>query len=261
MAIFYFAVQNLRRADGRNAIAAAAYRSGEKLYSTDRSKAFDYSKKRGVLGKGLIGFEGSRQELWSCAEKSENRKNSVVAREVILALPHEMTDDERQQLVEMFCSWLRSRHGFALDWAVHTPAQLGDRRNYHAHILMTTRQVSNEVFGKKTRELDQRNTSGKHIEEWRRQWASYCNRLLGSIPGCELLDYRSYSRQAEQCGSKPKTPQRHLGPAITNILRKTEKSMVHPVQVGPETIHPKQHSVCSRVETAERQPLKASYAR
>ena len=48
MAIYHFSVKAISRADGRSAIAAAAYRSGEKLIDQKQQKEQDYTRKTGV---------------------------------------------------------------------------------------------------------------------------------------------------------------------------------------------------------------------
>ncbi len=220
MAIFYLAVQSVRRGEGRSAVAAAAYRAGEKLHDERTGETFNYGRRRGVLLSGLVGWRGDRSSLWNAAEAAENRKNSVVAREIVIALPYELDAARRAELVEGFAQWLHSRHGLAVDYAIHSPDKDGDQRNHHAHLMLTTRKIENGGMGAKTRELDQRQHSGKHLEMWRSQWAAICNRAL-ALDGADMaLDHRSYLRQAEPFGAVPLVPQKHLGPAATHLIRK-----------------------------------------
>lgn len=220
MAIYYLAVKCLRRGDGRNAVAAAAYRSGERLSDEREQKQFDYRRRKGVLATGISGWEGSRESLWNAAEKAERRKNSVVAREVILALPHELPLAGLQRLVEKYSEWLHARHRFAVDWTIHKPDRDGDQRNLHAHLLLTTRRVVDGALTDKTRELDRKQTSSGHLEEWRRNWARYCNVAMMAEQVESILDHRSYERQAKASGKKAKIAQKHLGPAESRLLAK-----------------------------------------
>ena len=48
MALFHFTVTQTKRSKGQSAIASAAYRSGEKLYSEYYGEYSDYTRKRGV---------------------------------------------------------------------------------------------------------------------------------------------------------------------------------------------------------------------
>jgi len=219
MAIFYLSVQTIRRAVGRSVTAAAAYRSGQKIYDERTQTTFDYRRRSGVVGIGLVGWSGTREDLWNKAERSERRKNSVVGREIVVALPHELSAESSERLVLKYCEWLHEKHGVAVDWAVHEPSDAGDHRNIHAHLLLTTRRVIDDQFGEKTRELDTKHTSSSSIEEWRKTWARFCNVELMLADVETLMDHRSYERQAKASGGKVKLAQRHLGPQQTQMLR------------------------------------------
>ena len=48
MAIYHFSIKNIGRSNGRSAVAAAAYRSGEKLVDSVYGKEQDYTRKTGI---------------------------------------------------------------------------------------------------------------------------------------------------------------------------------------------------------------------
>ena len=50
MALYYFHVDQVKRSEGRSAVASAAYRSGEKLHNLWDGETHDYTK------KGRCGF-------------------------------------------------------------------------------------------------------------------------------------------------------------------------------------------------------------
>jgi hypothetical protein len=50
------------------------------------------------------------------------------------------------------------RYNVAVSVAIHAPGGKGDDGNYHAHILFTTREMTPDGLGKKTRVLDDRKT-------------------------------------------------------------------------------------------------------
>ena len=104
-------------------------------------------------------------------DRAEKRCNSVVAREVLIALPHEMPLLARRKAVETLCRFLVSRYQVAADAALHTPKRGHDARNHHAHILMTTRRISAQGMTEKTRELDDKKTGPLEIEAIREEWA------------------------------------------------------------------------------------------
>ncbi|WP_180029125.1 MobQ family relaxase, partial [Acinetobacter sp. YH16032] len=178
MAIYHFSVKNVSRADGRSAVAAAAYRSGEKLIDERQGKEQDYTRKTGVEFTKIYAPENTnpelldRNQLWNTVEKVENRKNSQLAREFEIAFPHELNQEQRQGLLNELCQDIVKRHGVVVDAAIHAPhTESGsDKRNYHAHILLTTRSIDEQGnLGKKTREF---NDHGKQqVEHWRERFA------------------------------------------------------------------------------------------
>ena len=99
-----------------------------------------------------------------CREVAEKRKDAKVAREYEIALPSELDAAQRRELVEEFAGELRDRYAVAIDVAIHAPHDYSDDRNYHAHVLTTTRVVGPEVLGAKTRQLDVSTTAADKIE-------------------------------------------------------------------------------------------------
>lgn len=164
----------MRRREGRDARAAAAYRSGTQIGE------YNYTRRLGVeyveLFAPVASCTKDRVALWNQAENAERRKNSVVAREVLISLPHELPKADRIALTRELASWLVSRYGVAVDAALHAPRQGHDERNHHAHLLMTTRRVSAAGLGEKTRELDDNRTTGpREIEAIRAAWCAMVN--------------------------------------------------------------------------------------
>lgn len=174
MAIFRLEVKPIRRSEGRDARAAAAYRTATRI------GPHDYTRRRGVeyveLFAPAISGTKDRVALWNQAEDAERRKNSVVAREVLIALPHELPPTDQIALTRALAGWLVSRYRVAVDAAIHAPRQGHDERNHHAHLLMTTRRVSYAGLGEKTRELDDNRTTGpREIEAIRAAWCAMVN--------------------------------------------------------------------------------------
>ena len=54
-------------------------------------------------------------------------------------------------MVRTFAEKLSIRHKVAVDYALHEPNAKGDNRNYHAHLLMSTRRLTADGFTEKTR--------------------------------------------------------------------------------------------------------------
>ncbi|WP_052416877.1 MobQ family relaxase, partial [Acinetobacter towneri] len=222
MAIYHFSVKNVSRADGRSAVAAAAYRSGEKLIDERQGKEQDYTKKTGVEFSKIYAPAGTnpelldRNQLWNTVEKVENRKNSQLAREFEIAFPHELNKQERQELLDDLCQEIIKRHGVVVDAAIHAPhTESGsDKRNYHAHILLTTRSIDEQGnLGKKTREF---NDHGKQqVEHWREKFADLTNRHLARTGHIFVeVDHRSYKAQGLGLEAT-----QHEGSKVTQLRR------------------------------------------
>lgn len=225
MAIFHLSVKTISRTTGRSAIAAAAYRTGCKgLVMRDErtGEVHDYRRKRGVESADLIlpigapDWSSDRGALWNAAEAAETRKNSVVAREFEIALPAELSAAQRKHLAHTFARDLVARHGFAADVAIHLPSKEGDNRNHHAHVLCTTRRLTSDGFGEKTRELDDRKS--KEIDGWRARFAELQNAHLRAAGVSASVDHRSLEAQGID-----REPTKHLGPLITAINRRSNR--------------------------------------
>lgn len=229
------------RGGGRSATAAAAYRAAERIEDRREMIAHDYQRRSGVEHTELVGAgERTRTELWNQAEAAEKRVNAVVAREIVVALPEELSPKGRIVAVRQLAQELHSRYGVAVDLAVHAPNTRGDQRNHHAHLLFTTRVVSEEGFGAKTRVLDDRKTGPEQVREIRAVWEQIANRHLELEGRTERIDARSY---AEQGLDRAATV--HLGPAVTNMERAGVPSRlgdhnreVQRINLGPTTIFP-----------------------
>lgn len=222
MAIFSLSVKSLNRKSGKSAVAAAAYRSCEKLTDERDNQTYDFRKKQSLADPAdsfIIAPDGAdwaqdRNALWNAAEAAENRGNSTTAREWLAALPAELNPDEQRQLVQQFANELVERFGVAADVSIHEPSRDGDERNRHAHILTTTRTVEPDGLGKKTRELDVKTTASHAVEEMRQRWAELANAALETAGQRERIDHRSYERQGLD-----KEPTVHLGPKATKAKR------------------------------------------
>lgn len=220
MAIFSLSVQVISRSSGRSSVAAAAYRAGERLRDSRTHEVHDYSKRSGVLYKELIGWSGSREELWCAAEHAERRVNACVAREARLALPAELSFKECVAIAKRFAEWLRRRYGVVVDLAIHAPSKAGDPRNIHAHLTWTTREVSPEGrFGDKTRILDQRANGPGEIRAIRYAWQEIANAALERAKVPQRIDARSLAEQGSV-----RIPMVHMGPKATAIERRGGRS-------------------------------------
>ncbi|MBV9696962.1 MAG: MobA/MobL family protein [Gammaproteobacteria bacterium] len=228
MALFYLQISSVSRGAGRSAPAAAAYRSGERLRDERRATVHDYSSRRDVLHSEIFvpaqftaappEWTGSRERLWNTAEQMEKRHNARVAREYQVTLPAELDPAQRVRLAQAFARDISDRYKVAVDLAVHAPRPGGDPRNFHAHVLTTTREVTPTGLGPKAGlDLDvlERRRRGLpgHREEFiavRALWAQHTNEALRAAGRSERVDHRSLAAQGIDREPQPRIPIWHL---------------------------------------------------
>lgn len=207
MAIPHLSVKCLSRSNDCSATAAAAYRAGTRIVCARGAVTHDYSRKRGITHTEIIvppasAWARDRSVLWNAAEEAENRKNSVVAREYELALPHELSAQGRVDLAREFAEHVSARFGVAADVAIHAPHRLGDARNHHAHILTTTRVVASGGLGAKTRVLDDKSTSSREVTALRLAWERMVNDALEQERLAARISMRSLRAQRREAEAR-----------------------------------------------------------
>lgn len=235
MAIGHFDLTTISRSAGRNACATAAYISSGVVVDLRTQRRFDYKKKHGTLHAEIIlpdqfSISLDRQTLWATAEKSELRKDAVVARHCIVPLPHELTAGAHIELTRALAKFVANEHGVAVDFAIHAPPTDGDQRNFHAHILFTSRRANfvDSVFQleEKTRELDVKKTSSECVKKFRAQWEKLVNDSLSSAGSEARIDLRSHAARAAERGGIVLPAKQHLGPAATAAKRRGQRPRV-----------------------------------
>lgn len=230
MAIYHLSAKPISRGSGRSAVAASAYRCAQRLTNERDGLVHDFTRKQGVEHTEIVLPDGvnanwalDRSSLWNAAEFAEKRKDARVAREFEVALPHELSMDGRIGVVREFAQELANRYGAAVDFAVHAPHREGDIRNWHAHVMMTTRQVGEDGLGDKTY-LEHKNarllangiaTTDMQLRDIRQAWEGIANRQLAR----EGLDIRIDHRSHQERGLEL-TPTEHMGVHATQIQRR-----------------------------------------
>lgn len=234
MPSYHFSAQIIGRKSGRSSVAAAAYRAGEKLRDDRNGQEFDFSKRRGIaereilLPEGAAPWLGDRTRLWNHVEAMEKRKDAQLAREINIALPHELTDAQRVDLVRDFVREQFVSRGMVADIAWHDPVpeKGDDERNFHAHVMLTLRQAQAEgLRAVKTREWN----SDTLMDAWRAAWADHQNRALERAGVRSRVDHRALDeqrREALQRGDRraaeclDREPEIHVGPKARAAERK-----------------------------------------
>ena len=125
MAIYHCNCTTISRGQGRTAMAAAAYRSGEKLYDERQDKTFNYGRKQDVIYKEILlpenapAWMSDRQKLWNAVEKAENRKDARLAREFNISLPKELSKEQNIKLAKEFMKNEFAARGMVADLCIH----------------------------------------------------------------------------------------------------------------------------------------------
>ena len=241
IAIYHCSIKIVSRGKGKSAVAAAAYRSGEKLTNEWDGLTHDYTKKGGVVHSEILlpahappAFS-DRSTLWNSVELSEKSNNAQLAREVEIALPVELSREEQTRLVRDYCSSQFVSKGMIADFNLHDTGG----GNPHAHILLTMRPLDEKGAwlpkSKKEYVLDEngekiRLPSGRYktrkvdlvdwnnrenAEVWRRAWADLANEFLAQNDRPERIDHRSYERQGIE-----QIPTVHVGVSATQMEKK-----------------------------------------
>lgn len=226
MAVYFLNLKTFGRTDGSSAVSAVAYRAGERIRDERTGKTYDHSERRDVLHKEIVlpsrfeeeemAWARDRASLWNSAESAETRKNARVAREYLVALPVELSHQQRLGLVRGFSRELTDRYGFAIDIAIHAPRDLpgSDPRNFHAHLLATTRDVTPDGLGAKTtlemRDGDRLKLGLKpavhELLYVRERWAAVTNEALLEANVAARVDHRSFVAQGIDRVPGPQIP-------------------------------------------------------
>ncbi|MBY3790712.1 MobA/MobL family protein [Photobacterium carnosum] len=224
MAIYHCSVKPICRSAGQSSCASSAYRSAEKIKDERTEIIHDYTRKKAVDFTALIGWDGDRSSLWNAAEKAEKRKDATVAREYEIAIPRELSLDEKKALVLDYANWLYERHNVAVDVCVHKI----DSDNPHAHIMTTTRSSTGDQLGEKVSREWSDTKRKKHglngrkndLIEARNIWSEKINQALEKNNINEKITHLSFLDQGIS-----KTPQIHVGYAAKEIEKRGEISI------------------------------------
>ncbi|MGQ7336095.1 MobQ family relaxase [Streptococcus suis] len=241
MAIYHLSIKIISRGKGKSAVAASAYRSGEKIKNEYDGIVHDFTRKGGIAHTEILLPQNAPQEfanrsvLWNRVEKIEKSKNSQLAREIEIALPKELDREKQIELVRNYVKENFVDVGMCADITLHDK----NDENPHAHILLTMRPFNEDTkWGAKSKKeyiLDENgekvklkngNYKTKKIntvdwneqdkaEHWRKAWADIINKCLEENSIQDKVDHRSYQRQGIE-----QIPTIHLGVSATQMEKK-----------------------------------------
>ena len=241
MAIYHLCIEIISRGKGKSAVAASAYRSGEKIKNEYDGIVHDFTRKGGIAHTEILLPQNAPQEfsdrgtLWNSVEKIEKSKNSQLAREIEVALPKELDREKQINLVREYVKENFVKVGMCADIAIHDK----NDGNPHCHILLTMRPLNEDTtWGAKSKKeyiLDENGEKVKlkngnyktrkvnttdwneqdKAEEWRKAWADITNKYLEENSIQEKVDHRSYLRQGIE-----QIPTIHLGVSATQMEKR-----------------------------------------
>lgn len=224
MAMYHLRVKYVKRSEGRSAVAAAAYRSGQSLTDEREGKTHDYTRKQDIEHSEIILPEhmpaslASRDALWNAIEAGIKRKDGQPAFEVEVALPRELNHAQCVQLVREFAQDEFVAKGLPVDINIHRPTASDGGEHPHAHILISTRRFHPDgTLDKAARDLQDNpklvakiqtlEEAGKfdealllqhdavNLNRWRRHWEDYSNRFLDDAGSEARIDHRTLAAQ------------------------------------------------------------------
>lgn len=208
---FHLSLTTISRGKGRSAAGACAYVTAGVATDDYTGDKLDYRRKAKPVSAAYFGTTAKcPQDFAHTLDAKEGRKNSVVAREIVVALPDIVPVAVRQQLAEALSEWLSVRYDSPVLCVVHKPSRHGDQRNHHAHIILGTRDSA----GRKIRILDDRKTGSEEIKKIR---AYASEQIRASVPPEERAKWSHESLAAQ---GVMRDAMRHEGPMVTGLRRK-----------------------------------------
>ena len=226
---------------GNSVMGAAAYQSGDKLYSEYEHKWKSGDHLERIVHKEILLPPNApekyrdRATLWNAVDASETKSTAQTARRIIMALPKELTRKQNIELIRNYCQTSFVDRGMIADFAVHDD----EEGNPHAHVLLTMRSLNEHgEWNPKTRTEFVLDENGKRIqtangkfkrrcvswdgwndlencEIWRHEWEVMQNAALEKAGREERIDMRSFARQGIELA-----PTVHLGPAAFALEKK-----------------------------------------
>jgi len=214
-------IRGVRRSRGDSFARQTAYICRTRNFNPYTGRWHDYRRRGPAEAVGLVGWDGTVEELIEEVVATEKRKDSVEGRGVIVAIPDELLAHERLRLVKKCAQYISRKFKVACMYAIHRPSEKGDQRNWHAHLLFGSREViGGKALGRKTRELDSRKIGGDQVEAFRAWWTNetnYALRQAGFDGNCE---HRSFLRLGVEA-----VPGRHNGERQTAIARRLNRGI------------------------------------
>ncbi|PJR92440.1 Ti-type conjugative transfer relaxase TraA [Ochrobactrum sp. 695/2009] len=261
MAIMFVRAQVISRGAGRSVVSAAAYRHRTKMEEEQTGLTFRYEGGKAELVHEELAMPDdtpawlrimidgetvarASEVLWNAVDTFENRADAQLARELIFALPEELSKAENIALVREFVQVNLTSKGMVADWVYHDKDG-----NPHIHLMTTLRPLTVDGFGAKKvpvlgddgeplRVVTPDRPKGKIVYQvwagdketmkaWKIAWAETTTKHL-ALAGHDIrLDGRSYAEQGLDG-----IAQQHMGPAKAALARKGQEMYFAPAALA-----------------------------
>ncbi|MEI6187464.1 MAG: AAA family ATPase [Alphaproteobacteria bacterium] len=171
MAIQFARIEIVGRSTGGNACCKGAYNARTKINDQKTNITYNFSNRGDNVYHDILLPNGVDQkfknisELMNAVEHIEKKDNSQLLKDAIIALP----DDKELDLQDRInitlriidkMAWVKNGLGVQVD--IHQPHD--GEKNWHAHLLITTRRFTadGKYLGKKSRDLNPEFKTGKY---------------------------------------------------------------------------------------------------
>ena len=221
MATYHFSARIIKRSQNKSAVAAAAYRAGERYYDERLEKQYDYTNKSvshsEILAPDHAGdWAKDRDSLWNTVQNKERQfwSNGQLARDFDIALPRELSLEENKALIRDFAQRNFVDRGMIADINIHEEKASDGGMNPHAHVMLTMKEVDEETGELKSAKNRDWNKKAL-LKEWRQDWAASINKVYDQKGIDEQVDHRTLIDQGVD-----REPQIHVGFTAHNIEEK-----------------------------------------
>jgi len=226
VAIYHLEGKVISRSAGRSSVAAAAYRSCEKLLDDRTGLTHDFTKKSPdlveseiMLPKNASSKLADRQYLWNLVEQTEKRKDAQLCREFNIALPRELSDAQNWDLAKSFVQKEFVDLGMIADVAFHR-GHKSQEGQPHIHVMLTMREVNGDEFGQKVRSWNDKAL----LQQWREAWANECNQVFAR-QGLDIrIDHRTLEAQGIDLEPQTKIGAKDAQGRLAKMIEHQEKA-------------------------------------
>jgi hypothetical protein len=222
VAIFHLSAhERVSRSGGQSSLASAAYIMRAQFTDERTGRSYDYRHLDAPQWIGMFSPKdapawtrdpANAERFWNALELFEKRKDAQIALPLDIALPHELTLQQKIWLATDYIRENFSKHGYVVLAAIHPPDH--DERNIHLHVLVSLRKIDAHGFARtKTEQQDNYRNRDAYIENLREKWEGLANRHLERHGIDARIDRRSLEEQGIE-----REPQKHRGPTKSAVV-------------------------------------------